>query len=300
MPTFFMILTGIFVFCHTISHAAPTPDQSALLQKIKELEKQNAELKKQVSKLSKEKSSPQKKVTATKPDQPVLSDSATASVEPEKKRIWKYNVGLGYTYRTGNDDSQEGNLLADAIRETDKDKLHLGATGLLGTDNQGQQVSKATGRSQYNHDIDQRFYWLVLGNGEYDSAQRLDYRVFAGPGLGWHAIREEKTRLNFESGPTLEFQKFSSQSETSSIKGRLAQNFEYRFNDTARVFQGTEVLGDPTNDNDFLLNARAGVETGVTKNISVRLTLQNQYNSLPLPGTQSNDFSAITSLIFNY
>lgn len=273
--------------------------EEALLKKIKQLEKQNAALQNQVHALTQEKKSLIKEVKkGVEPTNQVEKTQALNTAE--KKKIWKYNVGMGYTYRSGNDESQEGNLLIETTRETDKDKLFIGSTGLLGTDSQGNQVSKATGRTQYNRDINQDFYWLLLGSGDYDSAQKLDYRLFTGPGLGWKAIKSEKIDLNFEMGPVFESEKYASQYAANSLKGRLAQNFEFRFAEKAKAFQGVEIYGDPTVEDHYLINARAGVETGLTKFMNLRFTLQNQYNARPLPGTKDNDLSAVTSIIFNY
>ena len=49
---------------------------------------------------------------------------------------------------------------------------------------------------------------------------------------------------------------------------------------------------------EFLLNAELGVETTISKQLSLRLLVQNRYDSAPVSGSEENDISARMALVY--
>ncbi len=53
-------------------------------------------------------------------------------------------------------------------------------------------------------------------------------------------------------------------------------------------------------DNNFLINAEVGAEAALTKHISLRTVLQDNFANVPAPGRRDNDVKLISGIVYKF
>jgi len=228
----------------------------------------------------------------------VCAISAQAADEPAKK-IWEHSVSLGLTLTKGNSDTLLGtaNWLSQA--KWDKNELRLGADGAYGENDSKRNTQTAHAFAQYNRLFTERFFGYLRVDGHHDDIADIDYRVVLSPGAGYYFIKNEKTQLSGEVGPGWVFEKKGGVSD-DYFTIRFAERFEHKFNDRVRVWQSVEYLPQVEEWSDYIINAEVGLETMMSKMLSLRAYLQDSYVSNPAAGRDRNDLKLVTAIAFKF
>jgi putative salt-induced outer membrane protein len=228
----------------------------------------------------------------------VCAFSAQAVDEPAKK-IWEHSVALGFTLTKGNSDTLLGtaNWLSQA--KWDKNELRVGADGAYGENDGKRNTQSAHGFAQYNRLFSERFFGYLRADGYHDGIADIDYRVVLSPGAGYYFIKNQKTQLSGEVGPGWVFEKKGGVTD-DYFTIRFAERFEHKFNDRVRVWQSVEYLPQVEQWSDYIINAEVGVETMMSKMLSLRAYLQDSYVSKPAAGRDRNDLKLVTAIAFKF
>ena len=114
-------------------------------------------------------------------------------------------------------------------------------------------------------------------------------------------IKNESTKLSAEVGPAFIYEKIGSADEHGYFALRLAERFDHKISDRARLWQSAEILPQVDNFDNYLINAELGIEAELTKNkkLALRSFIQDTYDNLPAPGrkktTSSGSRRSLTS-----
>ena len=127
----------------------------------------------------------------------------------------------------------------------------------------------------------------------------MTYRFTFSPGVGYYFIKDKQTSLAGEFGPAVLYEKLDDEYHTYPTL-RLAERFEHKFDAQTRVWQMVEYLPPVTIPRDFLVNAEAGVEAALTKRLSVRTVVQDNFANNPAPGRKDNDVKLISGLAYKF
>jgi putative salt-induced outer membrane protein YdiY len=161
------------------------------------------------------------------------------------------------------------------------------------------------GIAQYNHLFSERLYSIVLVDALHDGIADLEYRVTVGPGVGYYFVKAEKTKFAGEIGGAFVEEKINPDPGAAYSQNyftlRVADRFEHKFNDSAKVWQMTEWL--PAVDDiasRYLLNTEVGAEAALTKAMSLRLVAAHRYNSQPAAGKKKYDLTLVASVAYKF
>jgi len=88
--------------------------------------------------------------------------------------------------------------------------------------------------------------------------------------------------------------------DTTYVPLRLAERFERKFDNGARVWERVEFLPQINKFENFLVNAEMGAEAALTKTFSLRVTLQDNFVNQPAPGRKDNDVKLISSVVYKF
>jgi putative salt-induced outer membrane protein YdiY len=125
--------------------------------------------------------------------------------------------------------------------------------------------------------------------------------VTFSPLAGYYLIKETKTSLAVEAGPSLVLEKYKGQSSESYFAARFAERFEHKLSDTTRIWQSLEYL--PRVDRwaeKYIITAEVGIETAITKKWSLRVVGQDIYDSEPAAGRKNNDLRLIAGTAYKF
>lgn len=247
----------------------------------------------------------------------LLLFSGTIALTAAETNKWDASIAAGATLTKGNSDTFLGNLTFKATRKySPYDEVLLGASGTYGTtteeftflDNQGRPhrhdvtdttTANANAFGQYNHLFTERLYAGVRLDLLHDAIADIKYRVTLSPLAGYYLIKETNTFLAVEAGPSLITEKVGDESDTYAAL-RLAERFEHKFSNKARVWQSIEILPQVDRFENYIVNAEVGAEASLTENFSLRGVIQDTYDNEPAEHRKKNDIKLITSLVYKF
>lgn len=233
------------------------------------------------------------------------SNSVAAPPPPQ----WVTSAALGATLTRGNSDTT---LVSAEVRTEDKwdafNDLTLGANGLYGTQ-RSPGASSATETADLLHGFVQynrvfaadKLYGFLRVDGLHDGIADIQYRLTTSPGIGYYVVKEKNTEVGVEAGPGWIDEKLGDHYENFGVF-RLAERIRQTISDRARAWEMLEYLDEMDKLDNYIVNAEIGIEADLTKkkNLSLRVTLDDNYNNEPAAGRLKNDLKLITAIAYKF
>lgn len=210
------------------------------------------------------------------------------------------SLNAGVTWTEGNSDT----LRANAGIEYEGRREALGAIRAGAEGNYGysridgerdRDVDNASAFFNARKTITDRTFASLNSSFLYDGQADIDYRFVVGPNVGTFLIKQDRTELSVEVGPSYLWEKVDDQTDDYFVV-RFAQRFDHRLSDTARIWQEAEYLPKSDDFEDYLLNSEVGVSASLTDRTSLRMVVQSRYDSTPSAGKEKHDVTVITGI----
>jgi len=223
-----------------------------------------------------------------------------AELARRRQAIWSGSADAGLSVTRGNSDTLLISLGTQAARATERDKLSLYAASLFARSSAtGVSITTAEairGGARYDRDISKRLFGFGLTDLEHDKFQQLDLRLVLGGGLGFHARKTERTRLDLFAGGSFNREKFSTGLTRNSAEALFGEELSYKISEITSLSQRAVLF---PNLSDFGKYRFAFDLTGVTKltrQLGLQATISDRYQSNPLPGVKKNDILLTTGI----
>jgi putative salt-induced outer membrane protein YdiY len=231
--------------------------------------------------------------------------AAAAPPPPPETKAWVTTAAAGLTLTRGNSENFLATLSLDAKRKWEKDEVFLGISGGYGDSTVNNVNSKNTefvqGFGQYNRLFSDRFYGGLRLDGQYDGIAGIDYRAKITPMVGYYLIKNEKMTLSAEAGPSAVFEQLQGESARSYMAIRFAENFEYKLTATTKLWETLAYIPEISDwANNYLVNLEVGIDTAITKQLSLRVVFQDMYASQPAAGRKSNDLRLLAGVAYKF
>ena len=224
---------------------------------------------------------------------------ATSSVWAEAPAApkWTTSVNLGLNMTRGNSKTTASSGSIVSERKGDKNEVFLGIEGNYGqneeTQSDGAKQMKTTvqnekGYAKYRRLFTDRDYAYLNGELSQDKIADIKYRLIIGPGLGRYFIKSDRNTLGMETGISWIKDKVSDVG-SDRFTLRVAQNYERKISNTAKIWENVEYLPALDDFNNYLLNSEIGAEAAMSAKFSLRIVAQDHYNNKPSAGKEKND-----------
>lgn len=233
---------------------------------------------------------------------PGISTNLLKAVQasPTPPPVWCGTATLGLTATAGNVDSvlTAGKIISE--RKTKRNDLKLNADGTYGEVSSVKNAESLHGSAQDNQTfVDDTWYGYGRGDALHDAIANVDYRVITGAGVGYYFIKNKMTTLSSEAGPAYQTQRLGDE-YNNYPSARVAQSFERKIDEHARIWENVEVIPPLTDPEAFLVNAEVGVETPLTHSLSLQTYLDDNFANVPAPGLKNNDVKLISGVVFKF
>lgn len=221
---------------------------------------------------------------------------------------WDANVAAGLTLTRGNSDTLLTTFTFKALRKATNNEMLLGAAGSYGEAtthrDEEDEATRTTAANvqayaQFNYLFTERFYSGGRVDFVHDAIADLKYRVTVSPLAGYYAVKNPKTKLAFEFGPSGVFER-QGEEDNQYAALRLGDRFEYKFTPRARLWQAFDVIPQIDRFSNYLLIGELGIEAAITDKVLLRAVLQDTYDNEPAPGRKHNDLKLITSVVYRF
>ena len=124
----------------------------------------------------------------------------------------------------------------------------------------------------------------------------LDLRFVIGGGLGYIAIKTERTRLDVLGGVAYNREKFSTPLIRNSADGYWGDNLTHKISKVTTLTQSFRLFGNLNELGEYRMNFDLGTVTNLNKWLAWQLTVSDRYLSNPVTGRQRNDVLLTTGV----
>jgi putative salt-induced outer membrane protein len=229
--------------------------------------------------------------------------AATTSTVPNllpTQTPWDLSVAAGLTLTRGNSKTLLTTANFTGVKKWDQNELDLGVDGVYGKNDGVKSAESLDAYGQYNRLFSERFFGYARVEGLHDAIADINYRITASPGVGYYFIKDAATSLRGEVGPGYLYERDSDGSSDSYVTLRLADRFDHKFNDRVKIWQSAELLPQVDKFSNYILNAEIGVESAMSKHLSLQTILRDSYHSEPAAGRVKNDVMLIAGVKYKF
>lgn len=215
---------------------------------------------------------------------------------------WKRQVDVGVNGAAGNSENFNLRAAISLTRTTSEEITALTAQYVYAT-NDG---DKSTDRGE----VALRNDWLIgspwrvyaIGKAEYDQFQDWEWRVSAVGGVGYEFIKNDDTLLLGRAGFGLS-REFGGGDGRIKPEANLGLDFEHKLDERQRIYASVDYYPSVLNfAQDYRIISKAGYEIVVDpkNNISLKLGVEDRYESEPSGGRTPNDFLYFATLSLGF
>ena len=220
-------------------------------------------------------------------------------LKPSWLNLWAGYADLGLALARGNARTNTLNSSFVATRATNNDKTSLFFNQIYSTatilSQSATTADAARGGISYDHNISSRLFLNFQNTDEYDSFQNLDFRFTGGAGLGFHAIKTERTVLDLLLGADYTRESFSNGLTRNSGELNGGDDWSYKISGITSLTQAFRIFDAPSSGR-YRVNFDIGAATTIKKWLSWQVTASDRFLSDPLPGRRKNDVLLTTGI----
>lgn len=229
------------------------------------------------------------------------------SLHPGILEAWAGGGNFGLDLARGNSQTTNLALGFNAARKTTTDTWTINAASIYSTDERLNMTTANSfqGSIRYDRNVSKRVFIYGAFAGGYDELQNLNYRLFPGGGIGFHAIKTEKTTLDLLGGLG-----YTRESYTTGVTRNLAtvtvgDEFTYKLSHSTSIMQNLYYLPSLNSTTDcttlatcrpYRVTGNFGITTRLNGWLTANLLFNDRYNSQPVPGNKKNDVLLTTGL----
>jgi putative salt-induced outer membrane protein YdiY len=234
----------------------------------------------------------------------LIAGTAHAQTVTQPDGIWRGALGAGLSAASGNTDSVTYTFNGDIVRQRDKDKISGYVQGVYGSRDVDGRTERAADQQRggvlYNRDVNARKFGFGSLDLERNKLIELDLRSVVAAGIGYHVIKREDLTFDISTGPAYNREHYSTQTR-DALEWLLAEESTHALTPTLSFRQRFAFYPNLKDTGEYRAVFDAGVVFKVTSQWNATITLNNRYQSNPLPGVKTNDLLIVTGIqyVFN-
>lgn len=232
--------------------------------------------------------------------------TASASATATKSRAlgftagWDGTANLGFSLTSGNSKTSTFTAGIRAEKSSERNKW-TAYTNSLWNRNRVAGINVTTsnavwGGLRYDRNITKKVFAFGSYDFERDKPQLLNFRSVVGAGLGYHAVKNDNTELDFFGGAAWNKTWYVGGLTKSSAEALVGNTLKHKLNDKVKFQQGFTFYPNLTDTGEYRFVFDSTLSADLTKRIGWFVTIADRHNSLPLLGVEKNDFLFATGL----
>lgn len=216
---------------------------------------------------------------------------------------WTGSIELGINGSEGNTRTLNGRAAASGQRETDAMLTKARISYKVARDHSTTTENKAQLEVRNDWKLEKDSKWSIFAQGtlEYDDFQDWDLRAAAFGGVGYRFVDEKDTKLNGRVGFGAS-KKFGGADEDVIPEALLGADFSHNLTERQKITASIDLFPSLSNAGDYRAVTRAAWEVLVDPEVkmSLKVGMEDRYDSAASAGTKRNDFDYFALLVWSF
>ena len=239
-----------------------------------------------------------------------LSSVGLAHAQATLKTDGQYRaaLGLGASMSSGNTDSRNLSLTADAVRATDQDKTSLYGNAQYARSDGVTTAEQVRLGGRQDHNLGRAYFAFGGLDLERNTFSNLKVRAQLSGGLGWHAVKSPTTTFDLFGGLSYTSDKYFN---ATLIDGHDRSTYDYvglllgeesthELTATTSAKQRLVLVPNLRNRGEYRANWDAGLAVAMSKAMNLNVGFSVAHNSDPGPGRKSTDTLLTTGVSMKF
>ena len=226
------------------------------------------------------------------------------SLHPGLMQGWNGGVNVGFALTAGNSQTDSLSLAFLAARPTPHDKISMYEDTVYAKNNAPGAVPSTTannnqGGIRYDRNITSRVFDFVNADFQADSLQDLTLRSVFGGGLGFHAIKADRTTLDLLGGVNYTRENYSTFTRNFAAL-TIGEELMHKFGSSTVLQQKAYLYPDVNDLGDYRATFDFGTVTKLNKWLGWQNSFGDVYVTNPPLGKKKNDVIFTTGLNISF
>ena len=228
---------------------------------------------------------------------------AQATVKPDG--LFRYAIGAGASYSSGNTDASSINIVGDAVRQTTDSKWQISGKALRGESNGVKSAENAQLTAQYDRDFTPEWFSLWKGDALRDKFANISGQVSLFGGVGRHMIKRDDLTFDLSAGLGYTYDKYVEAADVAGAfrtsygraEALFAEESTHKFTPTTTFHQKLSLYPALRSGGGYRGVFDSGLSVSMTPTLSLTAGFNYRYNSEPGVGLKPNDALFVTGIV---
>lgn len=238
------------------------------------------------------------------------------SLHPGLMHGWQGGTNVGFSVARGNSQTENLALALNAVHPTEHDKITIYESSIYTRNDlasPGIVANLTTAGIRYDHDLRPKLFVFGAGDFMSNALQYLDLRQVYTGGLGFHAIKNDSTTLDFLGGVNYTHETYSNGAAIPGTGAFVSYGLTNRFvaltlgeelnkklGQSTVLTQSVDFYPDIQNTSDYRFTFTLGTVTKISKWFGWQNQFGDIYISNPPVGAKKNDLLLTTGLNISF
>ncbi len=233
---------------------------------------------------------------------PISSNAGTEGTEEPQSKI-KTRTELSFVQTSGNTDTQTFSVKAEAKKEGVKNRYYLTAKALYAKEDGRETSNQSSIDGRWERVLSERLFGLLTSGFSMDKFSGYEYRLYAGPGLGYDLIKTDRHVLQSLLSLIYSYDEFSVGDISSDkyVTGKVTLKYEWKILENLKFKEKLDYSVSFKDTNNFFIDSATAVEAKINRALSLGISyVVNYQNLLPSPEIKRTDTTFLTTLIIDF
>jgi putative salt-induced outer membrane protein len=232
----------------------------------------------------------------------VIPISSNAGTEKQENKI-KTRTELSFVQTSGNTNTQTFSVKLEAKKEDIKNRYFSTAKALYAKEDGRETSNQSSIDGRWERVLSERLFGLLTSGFSMDKFSGYEYRLYAGPGLGYDLIKTDQHVLQSLLSLIYSYDEFSvgDVRSNSYLTGKLTLKYEWKILENLKLKEKLDYSVSFKDTNNFFIDSATAVETKINSSLSLGVSyVVNYQNLLPSPEIKHTDTTFLTTLIIDF
>ena len=209
------------------------------------------------------------------------------------------HLELSYVQTSGNSNTSTFSTKVEASTAlSDKSNFRAKGNILYSENDHDSSANKYDIELDYNYMLSEKIYSYFGVNYLKDQFSDYDYRLNAGPGLGYKLLDDKEQTIDLQAGLDYALDQYSDGIKDEYVASRAEVNYRYKINENLKFKQMFNYLVSLEDNNKYFMASDTSLGVKMTDNLSLGVSYRIDY--VNQTSKEHADRKLLTSLIIDF